>query len=93
MVFSDADKAIIQHYHEKGFTPYRIWKDNPEKGWDKTSVKRLIKRFVKYDTMERQKGSGCPRRATTRENEEALEDLICSQEDQPGTHMHPHGMG
>ena len=39
MVFSDADKTIVKHYHEKGYTVYKIWKDNPEKHWDKTSVK------------------------------------------------------
>ena len=32
----------------------------PEKGWDKTSVKRLIKRLVKFDTVDIQKGSWCP---------------------------------
>ena len=47
MVFSEADKAIIKYYHEKGYTTYKIWKDNPEKHWDKTS-----------GSMERQNGSG-----------------------------------
>ena len=61
MVFSEADKAIIKHYHEKGYTIYKIWKDNPEQNWDKTSVKRLIKRFETFSTTERQKGCGCPR--------------------------------
>jgi len=89
MVFSAEDKAVIKHYHEKGFTPYRIWKQNPEKGWDKTSVKRLIKRFEKFATMERQRGSGRPRTAVTDENEESVDDLICSQENEPGSHIHP----
>ena len=40
MVFSEADKAIIKHYHEKGYTAYKIWKNIPEKHWEKTSVKR-----------------------------------------------------
>ena len=89
MVFSDDDKAIITHYYQKGYTPYKIWKDNPEKGWDKTSVKRLVKRYVKYGTMKRQKGSGRQVTATTQENQEAVEELICSQEEQPGTHLSP----
>ena len=37
--FFDADKAIIKHYHEKAYTAYKIWKDNPEKHWVNTSVK------------------------------------------------------
>ena len=67
-VFSDADTAITKHYHEKGYIAYKIWKDNPEKHWDKTSVKRLIRRFEAFDTMERKKGFGRPRTATTPEN-------------------------
>ena len=58
MVFSDADKSIIEHYLQKDFTPYKIWKENPEKKWDLSSVKRLVKRFKKHGTMNRQKGSG-----------------------------------
>ena len=33
MVSSEADKAIIKHYHEKEYPAYKIWKDNPEKQW------------------------------------------------------------
>ena len=43
---------------------------------DKTPVKRVIKNLVKYDTMDRQKGSGRPRTVATRENEKAVEDLV-----------------
>ena len=39
--------------------------------------------------MERQKGSGRPRTATTPENEKAVEEMICPQEDHPGTHVPP----
>ena len=31
MVFSEADKAIIKHYHEKRYTTHKIWRDNREK--------------------------------------------------------------
>ena len=58
MVFSEADKAIIKYYHEKGYTTYKMWKDNPEKHWDKTSGKRPIKRFEAFGSMKKQNGSG-----------------------------------
>ena len=35
-----------------------MWKDNPEKHWDKTSGKRPIKRFEAFGSMKRQNGSG-----------------------------------
>ena len=39
--------------------------------------------------MDRRPGSGRPRTATTVENEEIVEDLICPQEESPGSHMSP----
>ena len=92
MVFSDEDKAIIKHYHERGYSAYRIWKDNPEKNWKKKSVTRLIKRYVEFGTMEKQKGSGRPVTATTPENQNAVEELVCSQEEAPGTHVTPNNI-
>ena len=87
MVISDAGKAIIKHCHDIGHTVCKIWKDNPEKHWDKTSMKRLIKRFEAFVTMRKAKRfSGLPRTATT-ENEEDVEEMICSQEDHPDTHV------
>ena len=53
--FSEADKAVIKHPYEKGYTVHKIRKDNPEKHWDKTSVKSLIKRTEAFGTMDRQR--------------------------------------
>ena len=39
--------------------------------------------------MERRPGSERPRTVTTAENEEMVEELICSQEEKPGTHLSP----
>ena len=39
--------------------------------------------------MDRRSGSGRPRTAMTEENEAMIEDLICSQEEKPGSHMSP----
>ena len=39
--------------------------------------------------MKRRPGSGRPRSAITPENEEIVEQLICSQEESPGSHMSP----
>ncbi|XP_066910471.1 uncharacterized protein [Clytia hemisphaerica] len=39
--------------------------------------------------MDRRKGSGRPRSARTEENEHLVEEMICSQEDEPGTHVTP----
>ena len=90
MVFSDDDKAVIKNdYVEKGWSAYRICKEHPTKNWYKGSVQRLINNFKKYGTMKRKVGSGRPKSAMTPENEEIVEQLICSQEESPGTHLSP----
>lgn len=86
---SEADKAISKYYLEKRYAAYKTWKDNPEKHWGKTFVKRHIKMFEAFSTMERQKGSGRPGTGTTPENEKAVEEMICSQKNHSGTHVPP----
>ena len=39
--------------------------------------------------MDRRKGAGRPRTVNTEENAELVEELICSQEDEPHTHLTP----
>ena len=43
----------------------------------------------KNGTMDRMKGSGRPSSVVTEENEEMVEELICSQEEQPHSHLAP----
>ena len=90
MVFSDDDKAVIKNdYVEKGWSAYRVCKEHPTKKWYRGSVQRLISQFKENGTMKRRPGSGRPRSAITPENEEIVEQLICSQEESPGSHMSP----
>ena len=88
MVFSEQDKAVIKAcVNEKGWSGNRILKEFPGKDWNRRSVYRLIKKIKETGSTDRKRGSGRPRTAQTEENEEAVEELILSQEDQPGTHM------
>ena len=90
MVFSDEDKAVIKNdFMEKNWSAYRICKEHPNKNWNQVSVRRLLKRFQCYGTLDRRSGSGRPRTVTTEENEMIVEELICSQEENPGTHLSP----
>ena len=80
MVFSEEDKAVIKNDHEeKGWNAYRIWKEHPSKGWVESSVRRLIRKFEETGTMQRRKGSGRQRSATTDQNIDEVEEMICSQ--------------
>ena len=57
--------------------------------WHKGSVKKLIYRFKEFGTMDRKVGSGRPVTVTTAENEEIIEQPICSIDDSPGTRKSP----
>ena len=87
MVFSNEDKVIIlNNFEEWGWSAYRIVKEHHKKNWDKRSVQRLINRYKESGTVERKTGSGRPKTATTVENGELVEELICSQEGEPAYH-------
>ena len=50
------------------------------------AVHPLIKKIKDTGSKERLKGKGRPVTAITEENASIFEELLCSQEDEPGTH-------
>ena len=85
MVFSsDEDKSIINYLYEKGIHSTEYGKKILRR-----NGKWLVNKYIKYGTMERQSGSGLQRAARTPENDEMVDELICSQEEEPETHMSP----
>ena len=54
-----------------------------------SSAQRLLKRFKEDGSMKIRTGSGRLITVTTNENAELVEELICLQEDFPGTHKCP----
>lgn len=87
MVFSKDDRILIRELREsKGYGAKRLLKEFPMKKWSLTSLNRLIKNITVTGSCDRQPGSGRPRSARTDENVTAVEELILSQDSQPGTH-------
>ena len=62
-------------------------KEFPNKKWNPRSIDRLICKLVQTGTTDRSKGSGRPRTASTEDNIAEVDEVIKSQEDQPGTHL------
>ena len=90
MVFSSKDKAIIKNdFVKKAWSLYRICQEHPSKNWNRLSIHRLLKQFEKDGSMDWRPGSGRPVTFTTEGNEELVGALICSQEENPGTHLSP----
>lgn len=80
------DKMRIQTLREQGYGAKAICKAYPNKGWSLSTVSKICKRVdERGSAAERKVGSGRPRTARTEENIDAVDDLICSQENRPGT--------
>lgn len=85
---SCADKMRIQTLRELGFGYRTIVAKFPEKGWKLYSVKAICKRVDdRGSATARKSGSGGKKTARTDENIEFVSQLICSQENDPGTSM------
>ena len=90
LVFSNKDKIIIKNdYEEKWWSAYKIWKEHSSKNWNYIFVKRLLKRFKDSSTMNKKEGSGQSMSVTTEENNNLIEELICSQEEASHSHLAP----
>ena len=87
MVLTNKQKAVIENdFNEKGWNAYKICKEHPSFECSRMAVHNLIKKIKETGSTERCKGSGRPVTATTEENASIFEELVCSQEDEPGTH-------
>jgi len=80
------DKMRIQTLHEQGLCAKAIRLRYPAKQWSLNTLKTICRRITKTGSaVTRQSGSGRPKSARTVQNIAAVGDMICFQEDQPGT--------
>ena len=66
----------------------RIMNEFP-KSWKRGAIDKLIYKIDTEGTTERKRGSGRPKSARTDANITLVSELICSQENNPGTHKSP----
>ena len=83
---SHDDKMRIQTLRELGFGAKAILSRYPEKGWNVNTIATICKRVdERGSAVDRKPGSGRPKAARSTDNIQKVEELICSQEGQPGT--------
>ena len=71
---------------ENGLGQYKdlfIGKTILKKDWKPRALNNLLQKIDATNEINHKKGSGCPKTARSQENIEAVEELICSQEE-PG---------
>ena len=84
MTFSKKDLEVI----ENGLTTaYQIVKEHPNKNWKESSVRGVVKKLTEHGSADRRPGSGRPKTALTEENLNEVDNLMMSQEGQPGSHL------
>lgn len=85
---SAADKMRIQTLREQGLGAKAIKSRYPEKKWSTAQIHRICKKVDDTGSaLWRKPGSGRPKTARTAVNIDAVRELICSQEDKPGTSL------
>jgi len=62
---------LIKSLYVKGYTAKRLTDEFPEKRWTKRGVNKLFKKLQDTGTVNRQPGSGRPRRAHTEKKRKA----------------------
>ena len=87
MAFTNEDKILIKILRqEKQYGAKKLLREFPNRGWSLSSLKFLLKKIDETGTTHRKPGSGKKRTARTAENVSSVEELILSQENEPGTH-------
>ena len=90
MKITEEDKIVIKNdFLEYGLNANQIWNNHKAENWDRVSVWRVVQNVKKTGSIKRKPGSGRPVTATTEENQAIVDELICSQEDDEGTHEPP----
>ena len=89
MVLTQADRNVIEAcFQEKGWRVARLVKEFPSRNWSRQAVNNLIKRIEATGSSQRKRGSGRPATVSTETNIALIDELVCSQDDEPGTHFH-----
>jgi len=91
MPFTFEEKCFIKVLRqENGWGAKWICSEFRQKKWAVSSVNDLLRKINKTGSVERKVGSGRPWSIWTQRNISSANDLICSQEDNPGTSKSPH---
>jgi len=85
---SCVDKLRMQTLREQGLRAKAIIRAYPHKQWKLSTVQKICRRVdASGSAVGRQAGSGQPKSARTAQNIQRVDELICSQEGQSGTHQ------
>ena len=83
---TEDDRTLIRILRiEKHLNAYQMTNEFPARNWSKNNLNRLIRQIDASASSKRKPVTGSPRSARTADNIARVAELICSQEDNPGT--------
>jgi len=89
-VLTADDKSLIRALRiEKGWGAVRMMKEFPSRQWKQRTLNDQITKIDTTGNTERKPGSGRRRTIRTADNIAVVSEMICSQENQPGTSKSP----
>ena len=90
MVLTYGERRIINKYlrQKYNYGPVKIVIDHPEYDWNVNTVKSLLKKIDETGDVIWKEGFGRPRSVRTELNIQEVEEMIHSQEDDPGDLLH-----
>jgi len=87
---TEDDRTLIRILRiEKHLNAYQMMNEFPARNWSKNNLNRLIRQIDASASSKRKPVTGRPRSARTADNIARVAELICSQEDNPGTSKSP----
>src|SRR6476469_1563267 len=87
MTLSNDDRVLVRELRQsRGYNAFRLMKEFPHKHWSKWTLNRLIKQIDTTGSADKKKNPGRKRNIRTAPNVNAVEELMLSQEEAPGTH-------
>ena len=87
MAFSNEDRILIKILRqEKSYNVLRFLQEFPNKHWSRRALFRLIAHIDATGSGEKKKYPSRSKTVRTVANINAVEELVLSQEDTPGTH-------
>ena len=84
----EKDKVLIKHYRlKRKYGRKQLLKEFPEKKWNELGRESYWIRSMIQETKKRKQDRGRPRTSWSHANIGTVENLILSQESDPGTHL------
>lgn len=84
---SPPSRHLILKLYNRGYGAKRIFKEFNQENWTYSGIQKLVEKIKNTGSIERIRGSGRPKTATTLSNVKKIEKLAISPANKRGSHL------